>query len=179
MKKNILFLGGSGYLANCLSSALKEKHDLFNLDITQSSWNNNYLYNYEGSVENACLLKQICKVHNINYVIHFACPAIRTENYLEYFLSHYSSAILPMVVLNDFKEIKQIIIGTEPSRLQGVDSYKIAKMSQKIFAEDKENITYLEFFSFKNNKHLDHLIPEDEPLDNIENLISQIKTLLG
>ena len=43
MKKNILFLGGSGYLANCLSSVLKEHHDLFNLDIKQGAWNNNYL----------------------------------------------------------------------------------------------------------------------------------------
>lgn len=171
MLQNILILGAHSYLAKQFLGSSKIANNYYGLDIIKQD-NPKYLYLYEGSVADACLLKHITDTHKINTVIHCACPRINTSQQLEGYLNHYTTAIFPMIFFYDYQPtIKQIIIGTKPRRLLAVDSYKIAKLAQQEFAIDKPNIHYLEFQDFGNHKDLENLIPPQENKDTIENFL--------
>lgn len=179
MLKNILVLGANSYLAKKILEVSEIPNNYYGLDILKQG-NPKYLYIYEGSVADTCLLKHITDTHRIDTVIHCACPKINSSQQLDGYLNHYITALFPMIFFYDYKPtIKQIIIGTEPKRLQRVDCYKLAKLAQKEFAENKDNIHYLEFQDFGNHTDLKNLIPKNETQDTIENFIITLNQYLS
>jgi len=179
MLKNILILGAHSYLAQQFLKLSKIPNNYYGLDIVKQK-NPNFLYLYEGSVADACLLKHIIDTHNIHTVIHCASPKINSSQQLESYLNHYTTALFPMIFFYNYQpSIKQIIIGTEPKRLLGVDSYKLAKLAQQEFALNKPNIHYLEFQDFGNHTDLESLIPQNETKDTLENLLITLNKYLS
>lgn len=175
-KEIIIITGSNGFLAQHISRELKDEYDFIGIDT--NTGNNNLLYSFVNSASNPCFLKFLedfitSKQLKIKAVIHTACPKIlENDDRIENILNHFETANIPVMLLQKYK---QIVIGTESTRLDNVMPYKLAKYSQELMCKEVGAI-YLKYGAFGNNEHLNHLV--EGSFEEINKIIYDIKKIL-